>query len=170
MFKSAVFLDRDGVINKDLGYVYKISDVEWINGSVEANKLLNKNDYLVFVISNQSGIARNFYNESDVNKLHSWMKNTLKKKNAVINEFSYCPHHPNAINRKYRRECNCRKPNPGMIDNIVRNWKIDKKSSFLIGDNDTDIEAANRANISGYKFYSDNLLKFVKKVIKEKNY
>ena len=69
MFKSAVFLDRDGVINKDLGYVFKIDDVEWINGSIEAIKLLNKKNYHVFVVTNQSGVARNFYSENDVNKL-----------------------------------------------------------------------------------------------------
>ena len=73
MFKSAVFLDRDGVINKDLGYVFKIDDVEWINGSIEAIKLLNKKNYHVFVVTNQSGVAKNFYSENDVNKLHSWM-------------------------------------------------------------------------------------------------
>ena len=168
MFKSAVFLDRDGVINKDLGYVFKIDDVEWINGSIEAIKLLNKKNYHVFVVTNQSGVARNFYSENDVNKLHSWMKSTLKSKNAIINEFSYCPHHPNAINKKYRKKCNCRKPEPGMIDKIIKNWKIDRKSSFLIGDNNTDIEAAYKAKINGYKFTSNNLLYFVKSIIKDK--
>ena len=168
MFKSAVFLDRDGVINKDLGYVFKIDDVEWINGSIEAIKLLNKKNYHVFVVTNQSGVARNFYSENDVNKLHSWMKSTLKSKNAIINEFSYCPHHPNAINKKYRKKCNCRKPEPGMIDKIIKNWQIDRKSSFLIGDNDTDIEAAYKAKINGYKFTSNNLLYFVKSIIKDK--
>ena len=168
MFKSAVFLDRDGVINKDLGYVFKIDDVEWISGSIEAIKLLNKKNFLVFVVTNQSGVARNFYSENDVKKLHRWMKNILKEKNAIINEFSYCPHHPDAINRKYRRECNCRKPNPGMIDKIIKNWQIDRKSSFLIGDNDTDIEAAYKAKINGYKFTSNNLLQFVQNIIQRK--
>ena len=168
MFKSAVFLDRDGVINKDLGYVFKIDDVEWISGSIEAIKLLNKKNFLVFVVTNQSGVARNFYSENDVNKLHSWMKNILKEKNAIINEFSYCPHHPDAINKKYRRECNCRKPNPGMIDKIIKNWQVDRKSSFLIGDNDTDIEAAYKAKINGYKFTSNNLLQFVQNIIQRK--
>ena len=168
MFKSAVFLDRDGVINKDLGYVFKIDDVEWISGSIEAIKLLNKKNFLVFVVTNQSGVARNFYSENDVKKLHRWMKNILKEKNAIINEFSYCPHHPDAINRKYRRECNCRKPNPGMIDKIIKNWQIDRKSSFRIGDNDTDIEAAYKAKINGYKFTSNNLLQFVQNIIQRK--
>ena len=168
MFKSAVFLDRDGVINKDLGYVFKIDDVEWISGSIEAIKLLNKKNFLVFVVTNQSGVARNFYSENDVNKLHRWMKNILKEKNAIINEFSYCPHHPDAINKKYRKEGNCRKPNPGMIDKIIKNWQIDRKSSFLIGDNDTDIEAAYKAKINGYKFTSNNLLQFVQNIIQRK--
>ena len=120
-------------------------------------------------MTNQSGVAaRNFYSENDVNKLHSWMKSTLKSKNAIINEFSYCPHHPNAINKKYRKKCNCRKPEPGMIDKIIKNWKIDRKSSFLIGDNNTDIEAAYKAKINGYKFTSNNLLYFVKSIIKDK--
>ena len=167
MFKSAVFLDRDGVINKDLGYVFKIDDVEWINGSIEAIKLLNKN-YHVFVVTNQSGVARNFYSENDVNKLHSWMKSTLKSKNAIINEFSYCPHHPNAINKKYRKKCNCRKPEPGMIDKIIKNWKLIGNQVFFIGDNNTDIEAAYKAKINGYKFTSNNLLYFVKSIIKDK--
>ena len=160
MLRKAVFLDRDGVINKDFGYVYKISDIVWVDGVIETIKLFNKKNYLVFVITNQSGIGRNFYTESDVIKLHIWMKNYLEKENAIIDEFCFCPHHPDACLDKYKIDCKFRKPNAGMITSFIQRFKLDKNLSFLIGDKDSDIKAAENAGIKGYKFNSENLFNF----------
>ena len=167
MLRSAVFLDRDGVINKDFGYVYKISDIEWIEGVIEAIQYFNNNNYLVFVVTNQSGVARKLYTEADVISLHLWMNNYLRKRNALLSEIRYCPHHPNALINRYKKICNCRKPNPGMILSLIKNWNIDKSSSFLIGDKESDIKAAKNAGIGGYMFESSNLNKFVVSIMKK---
>jgi len=165
MLKKAVFLDRDGVLNQDLGYVHKIRDIKWIDGAIDTIKLFNKLNYLVFVVTNQSGVARNYYSEDDVIKLHLWMKDFLKKNGAVVNQFSYCPHYPLAKIEKYRKDCFCRKPNPGMIVKLINSWQIDKKVSFLIGDKISDVEAANTAGIQGYKFNCENLFKYTKDIM-----
>ena len=158
--RRAVFLDRDGVINVDSGYVYKIQDIKWVEGAIETIKRFNEMNFLVFVVTNQSGVGRNYYSEKDVETLHLWMKDFLEERNALIQDFSYCPHHPNAKLRKYKINCNCRKPNPGLILSIVKKWDININKSFLIGDKESDIEAAKNAGMKGYKFNSQNLLNF----------
>ena len=116
MLKPAVFFDRDGVLNVEKGYVYQISDFEWIDGAQEAIKYLNQKDYLVFVVTNQSGIARNYYSEEDVIQIHQFMNNELKKIDAKINEFFYSPWHPEGMNKDYERVSHLRKPSPGMLE------------------------------------------------------
>ena len=161
MLKPAVFLDRDGVINVDKGYVYRIDDFEWIEGSKESIKYLNDKNYHVFVITNQSGIARNLYTESDVIKLHNYMNLELRKSKAKIDEFFISPYHPD-IPEKYQDLINLRKPNIGMLELAESKWKINKESSFLVGDKASDIECAFNYGIRGYLFNSGNLLEFIK--------
>lgn len=165
--RKGVFLDRDGVLNIDKGYIYRKEDFIWVDGAREAIKLLNDRGYMVFVVTNQSGIARGFCSEKDVSILHKWINEELQKINAKIDAFYYCPHHPEAKVEKYRVTCNCRKPAPGLILQAISDWYIDKSRSFLIGDSQRDIEAAEAAGIEGFLFDQTNLQNFVKNILIE---
>ena len=164
MTLPAVFLDRDGVINQDKGYVYEIDDFEWIKGAIEAIKLIKKKGYYIFVVTNQSGISRNFYTESDVTKLHNYICNELSKNDTYIDDFFYSPYHPEVINKKYVHLEHLRKPNTGMLELAEKKWSFIKYRSLLIGDKESDIECAKNYGIKGYLFNSDNLYDFVKKI------
>ena len=161
MLRPAAFLDRDGVINKEKEYLYKIDDFEWIEGAKESIKYLNDNGYYVFVVTNQSGIAKGFYSEKDVINLHNYISNELKNINAHIDEFFFSPFHPDNT-KKYLNLSHLRKPDTGMLDMAATRWPIDKSKSFLIGDKDTDIECAEKFLIRGHLFKNGNLLKFIK--------
>jgi D-glycero-D-manno-heptose 1,7-bisphosphate phosphatase len=137
---KALFLDRDGVINIDKGYVHKIEDFEFIEGIFDLCKSYQDKGYLIIVITNQAGIARGYYTEEDFLKLSEWMKKEFAKKNVIITDIFYCPHHPD-----FTGECECRKPKPGMILEAAKKYNIDLSKSILIGDKITDIEAGKRA-------------------------
>ena len=154
MYK-AVFLDRDGVINIEKDYLYKIEDFEFIDGLFDSLKYLQNLDYKLFIITNQSGISRNYYTKEDFNKLTLWMLNEFEKNGIKISQVEFCPHGPNDM-------CSCRKPKTGMIENILDNFSIDLENSWLIGDKTSDILCAKNANIkntiqvkSGHKFDKD---------------
>ena len=169
--RPAVFFDRDGVLNIDRGYVYKIEDFVWMPGAIEAIRRLNELGWRVFVFTNQSGIARGYYTEKDVKNLHDYMKEELKAHQAQIDAFYYCPHSdaPEIEIEKYRIKCRCRKPAPGMIEQACAEWMpIDKKRSFAVGDRKTDIEAAQAAGLEGYLFEGGDLAEFVLGIL-EKN-
>ena len=157
MSKPAIFFDRDGVLNVDVGYLYKIEDFQWIDGAIEAIKYFNDKDYYVFVITNQSGVARGYYKEEDINKLHNWMNQELAKYDAHIDEFFYCPHHVKGIIKDYSFDCECRKPKIGMIKKALDKYDVKLESSLLIGDKDSDIECAENAGIKGLKFNAEKL-------------
>ena len=146
--KKAVFLDRDGTINIDTGYVGNAENFVFIDGAVEAIHLLNQNGFLVIVITNQSGVGRGYFTERDVNNLHHFINLELAKKNAKIDAFYYCPHHPVEAKGLYKIECNCRKPKTGLFEKAMLEFNIDAKSSYIVGDNITDIEAGVRLNMS----------------------
>ena len=160
--RPAVFFDRDGVLNEDYGYVYKPKDFKWIPGAIETIKRLKDKEYVIFIITNQSGVARGYYTEEDVMDLHNWINDELCQKYDVqIDHFYYCPHHPTAGLGIYKSKCKCRKPSPGLINKAVSEFNIDRSRSFFIGDKDTDMEAASAAGIRGYKFNTGNLLDFM---------
>ncbi|WP_018457263.1 HAD-IIIA family hydrolase [Bradyrhizobium sp. WSM4349] len=159
--KAAVFFDRDGVLNEDIGYLYETAKFSWIPGAREAVKAVNDAGYFAFVVTNQSGVARGLYKEADIRALHIWMTEDLAKVGAHIDAFEYCPHHPKASVELYRTSCTCRKPESGMITKIMSRFPVDPARSFLIGDKFTDIEAANGAGIRGYLFEGPNLQHFV---------
>ena len=163
--RPAIFFDRDGVINIDVHYLFKIADFKWIDGAIESIRYANKYGYWVFVITNQSGIARGYYQEKDVIKLHMWMNEELKRYNAHIDDFFYCPHHEKGIVEKYSIKCNCRKPKSGLIEDAMNNYEIDKSKSIMFGDKDSDIECANNAGIYGVKFTGKNLYDVVRKYV-----
>jgi D-glycero-D-manno-heptose 1,7-bisphosphate phosphatase len=162
--KPAVFFDRDGVLNIDHGYVYRPADFEWMPGAVDAVKYCNDRGCLVIVITNQSGIARGYYTEQDVRRLHRHMNNELQQFGAHIDDFYYCPHHKEGKIEQYRQACACRKPRPGMILQALAEWPVDQGSSLVIGDKPSDIEAAKAAAIAGFLFPGGNLYDFVQKI------
>lgn len=141
-FKNkAIFLDRDGVINREIGYLNKIEDFEFIDGVFDACNYYQRIGYLIIVITNQSGISRGFYSENDFYHVTNWMLNQFHKKDITILDIFFCPHSPSA-------NCGCRKPEPGMFFQARDKYDIDMTKSWMIGDRDRDIKAANRAGIS----------------------
>lgn len=163
--KPAVFLDRDGVLNVDHGYVHQPDQVNWIAGAQEAVRRLNDLGYRVVVVSNQAGVGHGYYKEEDIVALHSWMQDQLASKGAFIDAFYYCMHHPDARIEKYRGDHINRKPGPGMILQAFLDLTIRKDQSFLIGDKEGDIEAAGNAGIPGYLFPGGNLDTFLKRLL-----
>jgi D,D-heptose 1,7-bisphosphate phosphatase len=160
--RPAAFLDRDGVINVDRGYVHRPDQIEWIDGARETIKRFNDAGYFVFVVSNQAGVARGYYSEADISALHSWMAGELQAFGAHVDQFEYCPYHPEATVARYRRMSERRKPGAGMLVGCLERWPVDKSKSFLIGDKPTDLEAAQTAGIRGYLFRGPDLFAFAK--------
>lgn len=161
IIKPAVFFDRDGVLNKDRGYVYKSEDWEWMDGAISAIKKFNALNYFIFVVTNQSGVGRDFYGEDDVIAIHDFMKKELLQHGAHIDAIRYCPHHIDAKLDEYKIDCDWRKPKSGMIYDLLSSFPVDKSKSLLVGDKKTDIEAADHAGIHALLFQSDNLDEFL---------
>jgi D-glycero-D-manno-heptose 1,7-bisphosphate phosphatase len=161
----AVFLDRDGVLNEDTGYAYHPDQIRWVAGAMDAVKFLNDRGYRVFVVTNQAGIARGYFQETDVRDLHVWMNRELGKHGAWIDDFRYCPYHPDFDDGRFRHLARWRKPEPGMLLDLMRHWPIERAGSFLIGDRDTDVEAAQAAGIKGYHFVGGDLLARVREIL-----
>lgn len=162
-YKPAIFLDRDGVINKDLDHVYKIKDFKYTKNIFTALKRLS--NYYIFIITNQAGIAKGLYTENDFFKLHAKIKGDLIKKNIYINEVKFCPHHPNGIIKKYTKNCLCRKPGTLMINEIFNNWNINLKKSLMIGDRISDMLCAKNSNLK-FQFVQKNIETQIKNFIK----
>ena len=162
MANKAAFFDRDGTLNVDKAYLYRIEEFEWTPDAVEAIRACNEQDFLVIVVTNQSGVARGYFTEEDVKKLHRWMNEELARQGAHIDAFYYCPHHPDAAVEAYRQDCSCRKPKAGMVEQACRDFLVEQGSSFLVGDADRDIECASRAGIRGVKYEGGSLLACVR--------
>lgn len=167
---KAVFFDRDGTINVEVGYLYKFDDFKWIEGAIDAIRFCNRHEFLAIVITNQSGIARGFYSEADVLKLHRQINDELAKHGAHIDDFFYCPHHPRGAIEKYAVNCQCRKPKPKLILDACEKYSVDKSQSILIGDMPRDIESAINAGIRGYLFDGVNLLSTLKSALVDIDY
>jgi D-glycero-D-manno-heptose 1,7-bisphosphate phosphatase len=166
--RPAAFLDRDGVLNEDTGYVHRHDQLRWIDQAAEAVRHLNDAGYLVFVVTNQAGIARGLYEEEHVHALHDWMRAQLGRRGAHIDAIEYCPYHPEGVVERYRRVSELRKPGPGMITKILSEWPVDLPQSFLIGDRESDLQAAAAAGIRGHLFAGGNLLEFVTRLVPER--
>ena len=143
--RPAVFLDRDGTINVEKEYLYRIEDFEFISGAPAAIKKLKDAGYLVIVVTNQSGVARGYYSLDDVDHLHVHIQNELYQHGTSVDAFYICPHHPTEGTGEYRQECGCRKPNPGMLLKAVADFNIDLGKSFIIGDKIADVDAGVKA-------------------------
>ena len=160
--KPALFLDRDGVLNEDQGYVHRWEDFRWISGAREAVAAFNRAGWLVIVVTNQSGVGRGFYTEAAVHALHAHMQADLGAIGAHIDAFYHAPQHPEASEDAYRHpDPPLRKPNPGMILQALGDWPIDREASLLVGDKPSDLEAASRAGIKGVLFSGGDLAEFL---------
>ncbi len=145
--RKTVFLDRDGTINVEKNYLYRPEEFEFIPKVPEAIARLNNAGYQVIVVSNQAGVARDYYSEDDVIKLHQYVNEQLSKYKAHIDGFYYCPHHPDAGIGKYKMKCHCRKPETGLFEKACEDFDVDIEDSWMIGDNIGDIKAGNNFHL-----------------------
>ncbi len=176
--RKAIFLDRDGVINVEVGYLSDPDDFELLKGTSEALKLLNQKNYLLIIITNQAGIARGYFTEEILQNIHKKMITLLKKQDIILDDIFFCPHHP-----VFTGHCNCRKPNPGMILKASEKFNIDLNKSYMVGDTLNDIETGKNVKcktvlvLTGYgskelkkinsikpDFIFKNLLEFAKNI------
>jgi len=152
---KALFLDRDGVINVEKDYLYKIEDFEFIDGIFNLCKYYTDLGYIIVVVTNQSGIARKYYSDNDFTILTTWMLKEFSDHDISIKDVYYCPHHPSISG-----ECSCRKPNPSMLLNAAKKYDIDLSNSIIIGDKERDIEAGlNAGLVETYLFDENNSVK-----------
>lgn len=161
VFRPAVFFDRDGVLNIDDGYTNRPQDLRWNEGAIAAVRGVNAAGWYAFVVTNQAGIAHGHYNETAVDKFHRHMDEHLADAGAHIDEYVYCPFHPEAKLAAYRRETLNRKPGPGMILDLLARWPVDASRSFLVGDQESDLKAANAAGIASALYRGGNLHQLV---------
>jgi D-glycero-D-manno-heptose 1,7-bisphosphate phosphatase len=158
--RPAVFFDRDGVLNHDLGYTHRAEDLHLIDGAAETVRRCNRSGRYVFVVTNQSGVARGLYTIEAVRAFHAAMQRQLRQAGAHIDGLYICPHHPEGSVEDYRRECDCRKPGPGMLQQALREWPVDVASSVMIGDKPSDMAAAAACGIRGFQFEGGDLAHF----------
>jgi D-glycero-D-manno-heptose 1,7-bisphosphate phosphatase len=149
--KRALFLDRDGVVNVEKDYVYKIEDFEFIDGIFELCNYYQNLGFLIFIITNQSGISRGFYSEEDFSLTTSWMIGEFAKNGVLITKVYHCPHHP-----EISGDCSCRKPHVGMLLQAQKEFDIDLKNSVLVGDKERDIEAGLNAGLQETYFFDES--------------
>lgn len=168
--RPAIFFDRDGTLNEDYGYTHKFDDLIWKPEAKEAIKWANDAGYYVFVVTNQAGVARGFYEEKQVVAFFEEMQRQLSLVGAHIDDYEYCPYHEDGVIDVYRQVSDRRKPAPGMIFDLVKKWPVNLNKSVLIGDSDADMGAAAAANIPGIRYQTGSLLDIVKTFIeKEKS-
>lgn len=159
--RPVAFLDRDGVLNEDDHYAHRPEQIRWVAGAFEAVRLLNERGYHVCVVTNQAGIARGMYDAATVRHLHHWMQQELRQRGAHIDNFQFCPHHP-----EFDTPCACRKPAPGMLEAGAASMDMVREGSFLIGDKQSDLDAAARFGIPGHAFAPDqNLHALVRRIL-----
>ena len=182
----AVFIDRDGTLNEDIGYVSAPDELVIYPWAAEAVRMINESGLLTIVITNQSGIARGMYSEATLGSIHSRMIEELASKGARIDAVYYCPHHPDVGDARYRTACDCRKPRTGMLDRAAREHDVDLAQSFVIGDKASDMKLAENAGaraalvLTGYgretlahpdrwpcapEIVAENLLEAVKQIL-----
>jgi|SRR5215510_12744657 len=146
---KAILIDRDGTINEDVGFITQLSQLRLYNFAAESIKLINEAGRHAIVITNQSGIARGLFNEEFLLRLHGWMESLLSNEGARIDAFYFCPHHPEYGEPPYRQDCDCRKPKSGMIRRAARDFNLDLKECYVIGDRYRDVEMAHAAGAHG---------------------
>ncbi len=154
--QKAVFLDKDGTLIEDVSYNTDTTKIKLLPGVAEGLRLLQNNGYKLIITTNQSGIARELFTFSQFEKAREKLLSLLKKEGVIIDDFYFCPHHPEGKNRKYSIHCNCRKPNPGMLKNAIRKYNINPAASWMVGDILHDIEAGHNADCNAILINNGN--------------
>lgn len=150
MSNKAIFFDRDDTLIKDKGYMYKVEDLDFFPDTFNVLKELQAKGYLLFIVTNQSGIGRGYFKESDMHAFHEAMITELEKQNIKIEKIVFCPHSP-------EDKCDCRKPSPKLINELCDEFNIDKNLSWMVGDKDSDIKAGENAGLKTFKVKDSNL-------------
>jgi len=153
----ALFLDRDGVINVDRGYVSRIEQFEWVPGAAQCIARFNRRGWFVFIVTNQSGIAMGLYSEADMDAIHAHMVEGLASDGARIDRIYHCPFHEDGTVAGYRRDSFDRKPKPGMLLRAMADFPVQREASLMIGDKQADLDAARAAGVSGFLFREGDL-------------
>lgn len=166
---KAIFLDRDGTINKDVQYLHRIEDFVFLPGVIDGLRLLINSGYTLFIITNQSGIARGYFELNDYIRLNQWMLSTLEEEGIKIQKVYYCPHLPNAPVEAYRMNCNCRKPKTGLFWNAISEYNINLSKSFAIGDRLRDCQICIESDCRGF-LIGDNEEADIIETIKQHHY
>ena len=163
--KKAIFLDRDGVINKDFGYVHTKNKILWRKNIFKFLNILKNKNFLIFVITNQSGIGRGYYSEKDLKILHDWMNSVFLKNGSYIDKFYYSPYYQFSKFNKFRKNKDCRKPNIGLFKLAKKEFNFIFKNSYMIGDSVSDIEFARNCKLRGFKInFSDDIMKLLNRL------
>ncbi len=165
VLRPALLLDRDGVLNQDHGWVGSRERWDWMTGALEAVRLATAAGFHVFVVTNQSGVARGLYTEDDVQNLHRWMGQRLREAGGTVDDVRYCPFHPDGVVPRYRRQSDWRKPAPGMLIDLIRAWELAPSRCLMVGDQPSDIAAATAAGISGHLFTGGDLAAFIRPLL-----
>ncbi|MBB3773712.1 D-glycero-D-manno-heptose 1,7-bisphosphate phosphatase [Angulomicrobium tetraedrale] len=160
--RPALFLDRDGTLNRDAGYTHRVEDLDWMPDAREAIAHANAAGYYVFVVTNQAGVARGLYDEAAIASFHAAMQEQLGAIGGHIDAIEWCPHHVDGTVDAYRRDCDRRKPGPGMINDLLAAWPVERARSVLIGDSDTDMAAADAAGLRAIRYRGGSLLDLLK--------
>ncbi len=166
--KPAVFFDRDNTLIEDKGYTFKIKDLKFKNNAIKAIKYLINKNYYIFLVTNQAGIAKGYFKEKDFYNFQNFMKKKMEKFGTYFHDIEYCPYHPNAKIKKYKKKTELRKPGNLMLKNIEKKWLINKSKSFMIGDSVKDKKTSKKSNIY-FEYAKDNLLSQVKTIYKKIN-
>lgn len=167
MPNKAVLFDRDGTLNVDVNYLYKREDFRWLPEVPEALAWLQQQGYDIYVITNQSGIARGYFQLQDMLDLHQYMNSELKSFGVQIKKFYYCPHLKDGSVKEYAVECQCRKPKPGLVLQCLRENNLLPENCFMVGDKPRDVECAEAAGVKGYLYEGGSMLEFVKDIVSD---
>lgn len=163
--RPAVFFDRDGVLNLDHGHVGSVDRFEWVEGAREAVRRVNKAGYYAFVVTNQAGIAKGLYEEGGYRSVRAHIRDGLAQAGAFLDDERFCPYHPEGTVEAFRKTSNWRKPEPGMLLDLLQRWPVDVERSFLVGDRDSDLAAAAASGVKGHLFPGGNLDDFVARLL-----
>ena len=165
--KPAAFLDRDGVLNHDVGFAHRPDQIQWVNGAKAAVQLLNQQGYWVFVVTNQAGIARGLYDEQAVKDLHLWMAGEMQQAGGWIDDFRFAAFHPDFDDGRFSDRADWRKPAPGMLLDLKAHWPVRHAGSFMIGDRNSDVAAAEAAGLPGFLFDGSDLQQAIEDILRQ---
>lgn len=162
MTNKAIFFDRDDTLIMDTGYMYKTCDLKYFPDTISTLRTLLDQNYLIFIVTNQSGVGRGYFTIDQMHKFNQHMLNDLKKQGIEIQEITFCPHAP-------EDNCECRKPHPKLVNDLCTKYDVDKKNSFMFGDKNSDLEAGENAGLKSFKLHGENIAKVISHVSTSKS-